>query len=70
MADITIFATIQDYSTMSTKFLILELFKKNTKAVYKNQQQIADYIYKNFSVKRNQAAVSKALKKIYNKTIN
>ena len=70
MADITIFSTIQDYSTMSTKFLILELFKKNTKAVYKNQQQIADYIYKNFSVKRNQTAVSKALKKIYNKTIN
>lgn len=70
MADKIILLTTENYSTMSTKFLILELFKKNTKAVYKNQQHIADSIYKCFSVKRKQAAVSKALKKIYNKKIN
>lgn len=68
--DKTIFLTTKDYSTMSTKYLVLELFKKDTTAVYKNQQHIADSIYKYFSVKRKQAAVSKALKKIYNKNIN
>ncbi len=57
-------------SKKNTEELILELFKQKTTAVYKNQEDIANNILKVLKTERKQAAISKALKKLENKTIN
>ena len=57
-------------SEKNTQELILELFKHKTTAVYKNQEDIANNIQNELKTKRNQAAISKALRKLENKIIN
>ena len=62
--------TNKTVSEMNTQELILELFRKEPSAIYKNQQAIVRAIKDTLSVSRRQTAVSKALKKIGNHPIN
>ena len=70
MTNKTIILAKKSTSEMYTRELILELFKKDIRAVYRNQECIAQAINKHFGIKRRQSDISKALQKIGNKVIN
>jgi hypothetical protein len=70
MTNKTIILATQNNGDPPTRELILRLFEKDVDAVYRTQQDIAQAIYSEFGKKRKQAAISKALTKMSNRTIN
>ena len=54
---------------MSTKELLLELFKRDTGKTYTSQEEISVELFKKLKAERKQSAISKALKKIDGKEI-